>query len=157
MIRLNRKEFQFKVGRVINIDMNDKYITIKELAELKGISTRAIRLSKSKYQTREIKVQGGNSFEILLSSIEPELKKKFFNNVTELNSTCTALIPLLPEQSLPDKANEIALARLDLIRKWQKFRKEQRFKTKADNEFLDTYNTGLLYQNIFSKLGTVSI
>ena len=106
----------------------DKYITIKELADLKSVSTRAIRLSKSKYQTREIKVQGGNSFEILLSSIEPELQEKYLNKATELNSTCTALIPLLPEQSLPDKANEIALARLDLIREWQKFRKEQRFR-----------------------------
>jgi hypothetical protein len=135
----------------------DKYITIKELAELKGVSARAIRLSKSKYQTREIKVQGGISFEILLSSIEPELQERYLNKATESNSTCTALIPLLPEQNLPDKANEIALARLDLIREWRKFRTAQRFKTKADKEFLETYNTGLLYQNIFSKLGAVSI
>jgi len=137
--------------------MKDKYITIKELAELKGVSTRAIRLSKSKYKTREIKVQGGNSFEILLSSIEHELQEKYLKKITELNSSCTALIPLHPEQNLPDKVNEIALARLDLIREWQKFRIEQRFRTKADREFLDTYNTGLLYKNIFSKLGTVSI
>ena len=51
---------------------NEKYITIKELAELKGVSTRVIRLSKGKYITREITVKGGKSFEILLSSIEPE-------------------------------------------------------------------------------------
>ncbi len=137
--------------------MDNKYITIKELADLKGVSTRAIRLAKSKYQTRETKVQGGVSFEILLSSIEPELQEKYLNKTTELNSTCTALIPFPPEQNLPDKANEIALARLDLIREWQKFRKVQRIKTVADKEFLDTYNTGLLYKNIFSKLGTVSI
>ena len=49
---------------------NEKYITIKELAELKGVSTRAIRLSRGKYQTREIVVKGRKSFEILLSSIE---------------------------------------------------------------------------------------
>ena len=41
---------------------NEKYITIKELAELKGVSTRAIRLSKDKYVTREISVKGGKSF-----------------------------------------------------------------------------------------------
>ena len=51
---------------------NEKYITIKELAELKGVSTRAVRLSLAKYQTREIKVKGGKSFEDLISSIEPE-------------------------------------------------------------------------------------
>lgn len=135
----------------------DKYISIKELADLKGISTRAIRLAKSKYQTREIKVQGGMSFEILLSSIEPELQEKYLNKATELNSSCTALIPIQLEQRLPDKANEVALARLDLVREWQKFRTEQRFRTKADKEFLDTYNTGLLYKNIYLKLGTVSI
>jgi putative transposase len=142
---------------VIDGSMDDKYITIKELADLKGVSTRAIRLAKSKYQIQEIKVKGGKSFDILLSSIEPELQEKYLNKTTELNSTCTALIPLHPAQNLPNKANEIALARLDLIREWQKFRTEQRFRTKADKEFLDTYNTGLLYQNIFSKLGTISI
>ena len=157
MIRLTRKRFYFKVGRVIDGSMDDKYITIKELADLKGVSTRAIRLAKSKYQIQEIKVKGGKSFDILLSSIEPELQEKYLNKTTELNSTCTALIPLHPAQNLPNKANEIALARLDLIREWQKFRTEQRFRTKADKEFLDTYNTGLLYQNIFSKLGTISI
>jgi len=50
---------------------NEKYITIKELALLKGVSTRAIRLSKGKYLTREVTVKGGKSFKILLSSIEP--------------------------------------------------------------------------------------
>src|SRR5574344_673526 len=113
MIRLTRRWFHFKVGRVIDGSM-DKYISIKELAELKGVSTRAVRLSKSKYKTREIKVQGGTSFEILLSSIEAELQGKYLNKAAELNSTCTALIPIQPEQNLPDKANEIALARLDL-------------------------------------------
>lgn len=62
---------------------NEKYITIKELAELKGVSTRAIRLSKGKYITREITVKGGKSFEILLSSIEPELQEKYYSKTIE--------------------------------------------------------------------------
>ena len=57
----------------------EKYITIKELAELKGVSTRMIRMSRDKYVTREIIVRGGTSFEILLSSIEPELQEKYLN------------------------------------------------------------------------------
>ncbi len=60
---------------------NEKYITIKELAELKGVSTRAIRLSLKKYITREITVKGGKSFEILLSSIEPELQEKYYSKI----------------------------------------------------------------------------
>ena len=60
---------------------SEKYITIKELAELKGVSTRAIRLSKDKYITREITVKGGKSFEILLSSIEPKLQKNIIQHL----------------------------------------------------------------------------
>ena len=56
---------------------NEKYITIKELSELKGVSTRAIRLSMGKYITRDVVVKGGKSFEILLSSIEPKLQEKY--------------------------------------------------------------------------------
>lgn len=57
----------------------DKYISIQELADLKGVSTRAIRMSRDKYVTREIIVRGGKSFEILLSSIEPEFEEKYLN------------------------------------------------------------------------------
>lgn len=38
---------------------DEKYITIKELAELKGVSARAIRLSRGKYITQDIIVKGG--------------------------------------------------------------------------------------------------
>jgi len=45
------------------------------------VSTRTIRLSKGKYITREITVKGGKSFEILLSSIEPELQEKYYSKI----------------------------------------------------------------------------
>ena len=94
----------------------DKYITIQELADLKGVSTRAIRMSRDKYVTREIIVRGGKSFEILLSSIELDLQEKYFDKKTQITSESTALIPILPVKNLPTKVNEIALARLDLLR-----------------------------------------
>ena len=59
----------------------EKYITIKELAELKGVSTRAIRFSTGKYITRDITVKDGKSFEILLSSIEPELQEEYYSKI----------------------------------------------------------------------------
>src|SRR5574344_1937208 len=137
--------------------MEDKYITIKELANLKGVSARAIRLAKDKYRTREITVKGGKSFEILLSSIEPDLQEKYLEQKSIITSSCTDLIPIEKEKSLPTKANEVALARLDLIREWQKYRKTKTSKTKADIEFIETYNTGLLYENIFKIIGKTSI
>ena len=79
---------------------NEKYITIKELAELKGVSPRAIRLSKDKYITREITVKDGKSFEILLSSIEPELKEKYYSKIIP---TCEVKeLPALTDFYKPD-------------------------------------------------------
>ena len=50
--------------------MNNIYINIKDVAEAKGLkSTRSLRLelnkNESKYISREIKVNGGTSYEIL--------------------------------------------------------------------------------------------
>ena len=61
--------------------MKDSYINIKEIAEAKGLkSTRSLRLEinkpESKYISREVKVNGGTSYEILFSSLEPELQQK---------------------------------------------------------------------------------
>jgi hypothetical protein len=57
----------------------------------------------------------------------------------------------------PDKAKEIALARLDLVKEWQMQRKSQKNKTKFDADFLDVYNSKVLYPVIHSTLGNVSI
>ena len=52
--------------------MNETYIDIKRIAEIKGLkSTRSIRIAiqKGKYIAREVKVNGGTSYEILYSSM----------------------------------------------------------------------------------------
>ena len=134
---------------------NEKYITIKELAELKGVSTRAIRLSRGKYQTRDIVVKGGKSFEILLSSIEPELQEKYYSKFVPILSENQLPAPL--DFHKPNKAKIIALARLDLLNLWKNQRKNQNNKTQFDNDFLSAYNAQVLYPEIYAKLGKVSI
>lgn len=60
-------------------DKIEHYIDIKRIAEIKGLkSTRSIRIAiqKGKYIAREVKVNGGTSYEILVSSLEPELQQK---------------------------------------------------------------------------------
>ena len=133
----------------------EKYITIKELADLKGVSTRAIRLVKNKYITREITVKGGKSFEILLSSIEPDLQEKYYSKIIPTYEV--KQLPTLPDFHKPDKAKIIALARLDLLNLWKKERKNQQNKTRFDNDFLGAYNAQVLYPEIYAKLGNVSI
>lgn len=139
----------------INTMNKEKYIAIKELAELKGVSTRAIRLSRGKYQTREIIVKGGKSFEILLSSIEPELLEKYYSKFIQISSKKQLPAPL--DFHKPDKAKIIALARFDLLNIWEKERKNQQNKTQFDIDFLSAYNAQVLYPEIYAKLGKVSI
>lgn len=134
---------------------NEKYITIKELAELKGVSTRAIRLSLKKYITRDITVKGGRSFEILLSSIEPELQEKYYSKIIPTYNI--KQLPAPNDFHKPDKAKIIALARLDLLNIWKNERKNQQNKTQFDNDFLGAYNAQVLYPEIYAKLGNVSI
>ena len=100
----------------------EKYITIKELAELKGVSTRAIRLSRGKYITRDVVVKGGKSFEILLSSIEPEFQEKYYSKFVPTLSK--KQLPVLTDFHKPDKAKTIALARFDLLNLWRNQRKK---------------------------------
>ena len=61
--------------------MNNIYIYIKDVAEAKGLkSTRSLRLelnkNEGKYISREVQVNGGTSYEILFSSLEPELQEE---------------------------------------------------------------------------------
>ena len=65
--------------------MKNVYINIKDVAEAKGLqSTRSLRLEinkpESKYISREVTVNGGTSYEILFSSLEPELQDKLRRN-----------------------------------------------------------------------------
>ena len=134
---------------------NEKYITIKELAELKGVSTRAIRLSKGKYITREITVKGGKSFEILLSSIEPELQEKYYSKLVLIPPI--KQLPIIADFHKQNKAKIIALARFDLVNLWKDQRKHQAGKKQFDSDFLHAYNANTLYPEIYAKIGKVSI
>src|SRR5574344_575456 len=135
--------------------MEDKYIAIKELASLKGVSTRAIRLAKDKYPTRAIIVKGGKSFEILLSSIEPELQEKYLSKIVPVENK--KLLPVSLENRKPNRAKEIALARYELLSEWQNQRKNQKNKAQFDTDFLSAYNAKVLYPEIYFKLKNVSI
>ena len=66
--------------------MNEHYIDIKRIADIKGLkSTRSIRIAiqKGKYIAREVKVNGGTSYEILYSSLESERSEE---HTSELQS-----------------------------------------------------------------------
>ena len=99
--------------------MKDSYINIKEIAEAKGLkSTRSLRLEinkpESKYISREVKVNGGTSYEILFSSLEPELQQK----LRKAENKSTELVPLdyKSETLVTDKAKLTRNHRMNIVK-----------------------------------------
>lgn len=137
--------------------MNNTYIDIKRIAEIKGLkSTRSIRIAiqKGKYIAREVKVNGGTSYEILYSSLEPEIQERLEDE--EIKST--ALIPVENKTNfISENAKMNALARVDIVTALMNIRTKYPTKKEADDVFLDLYNSGLYLPQIFKFVGTISI
>lgn len=148
----------------------ETWIDVETLANLKGVSKRAIRLSfnskNSNYETKIENGKGGKLYKIRLSSIEEELQIKYIHEYYDTLATTNNIVELhefkpKAEKIISFKQRELALAKYDLVKIWENYRLEQKqkgiSKKVADREFLTTYNTGLLYSKIFNVLGNISI
>ena len=141
--------------------MEDRYINIKEIAKIKGLSsTRSLRLeinkTESKYIAKEVKVNGGTSYEILFSSLEPEIQQKLRN----AENKTTALVPLNNNKQaefISDKTKMTANYRANIVVALQKLRKKYSTKKEADTVFLDLYNSGLYLPKAYNFIGSISI
>ena len=137
--------------------MNNTYIDIKRIAEIKGLkSTRSIRIAiqKGKYIAREVKVNGGTSYEILYSSLEPEIQEKLEDE--EIKTT--VLIPVENKINfVSENAKMNALARVDIVTALMNIRTKYPTKKEADDMFLDLYNSGMYLPQVFKFVGTISI
>lgn len=137
---------------------NNTYININRIAEAKGLnSNRSLRLEinkpESKYVAREVKVNGGTSYEILYSSLEPEIQQK----LRQGNLKSTALVPLnyQPTTFVSESARLTSLARLDIVKALLNYRKRFTTKKEADSMFLDLYNSGMYLPKVFKFIGTI--
>ncbi len=137
--------------------MNEHYIDIKRIAEVKGLkSTRAIRIAiqKGKYIAREVKVNGGTSYEILYSSLESEIQEKLENE--EIKSTALILVEN-KVNFISENARLNALARVDIVTALFNLRTKYQTKKEADEVFLDLYNSGMYLPQIYKFVGSISI
>lgn len=138
-------------------DKTEHYIDIKRIAEVKGLkSTRSIRIAiqKGKYIAREVKVNGGTSYEVLYSSLESEIQEKLENE--EIKST--ALIPVENKVNfISENAKLNALARVDIVTALFNLRTKYQTKKEADEIFLDLYNSGMYLPQIYKFVGSISI
>ena len=148
------------------MEQENIWVDIKTVASIKNVTSRAIRLSfsKGKYIYRETKQQGGKSYEILLSSLEPRVqdiyKNTYYREIIEAVNH-DIMIPVTKSVEtetgfIPETAKTIALARVDLILDWQKFRNKYTPKHKWDELFIDLYNSGEYLKNVFSVIGKTS-
>ena len=142
------------------MNKDNKYINIKDVAEAKGLtSTRSLRFElnkiESKYISREIKVNGGTSYEILFSSLEPEIQKK----LREAENNTTALVPNNYKEPdfVSDKTKLTANYRANIVVALQKLRKKYPTKKEADTTFLELYNSGLYLPKAYNFIGSISI
>ena len=128
---------------------NIDWITTKELAKIKGISERAVRkaINKNKYVTRKC----SKSYEILVTSLEENVREKV-TAIKEKSALTESISYIVPETQ-----KKLALAKYDLIKKWDEFRKGKKNKTIAGKDFLDAYNNNCICEELFNVIGKVAI
>lgn len=128
---------------------NTDWITTKELAEIKGVSERAVRkaISNNKYVIRKC----SKSYEILVTSLEENVREKITASKENL--------PQVTNNSyiVPEMQKKLALAKYDLIKKWDEFRKDKKNKTIAGKDFLEAYNHNCICEELFNVVGKVAI
>lgn len=128
---------------------NTDWITTKELAKIKGISERAVRkaISKNKYVIRKC----SKSYEILVTSLEENVREK----VTTVKEKSALTVPI--SYVVPETQKKLALAKYDLIKKWDEFRTGKKNKTIAGKDFLEAYNHNCICEELFNVVGKVAI
>jgi hypothetical protein len=138
----------------------NSFVPINKIAEAKGLkSNRSIRLEinkpESKYISREVKVNGGTSYEILYSSLEPKIQEK----IRENENVSTALVPLnyKPQTFVSESTRLTALARVDIVKALLNLRLKYQTKKEADSVFLDLYNSGMYLPRVYNFIGSISI
>ena len=140
---------------------NEKYIDINTVAKAKGLkSNRSIRLEInkpcSKYIAREVSVNGGKSYEILYSTLEPEVQ----DIIDDEELRCTSLVQIqnnFKSNFVSESARLTALARVDIVIALNNIRKKYKTKKEADSTFIELYNSGMLLPQVYKFIGGISI
>ena len=147
----------------------DIWVDVETVSKLKNISKRAVRMSlnNDKYECKTEKCRGGYLYKIRLSTLEVEYQKKFFEEyIAEISASASEVIEIgnlkiKQEKLISESQKKLALAKFDLINFWIDFKKNyKKNKSEIDSKsinkhFLDMYNSGMLYENIYNIIGNV--
>ncbi len=140
--------------------MTKDWISVKDLASIKGVTERAVRkaVNQNKYVTRMVDGTTGAKYEILVESLDYNLQN-VINFEKSKNNFENKVEPSLQKiTQYPTKAKQIALARYDLVNLWGDYIKNSPLKkTESGKEFLEIYNKGEIYSALYKILGHVAI
>lgn len=140
--------------------MTKDWISVKDLASIKGVTERAVRkaVNQNKYVTRMVDGTTGAKYEILVESLDYNLQN-VINFEKKKNNFENKVEPSLQKiTQYPTKAKQIALARYDLVNLWVDYIKNSPLKkTESGKEFLEIYNKGEIYSALYKILGHVAI
>lgn len=123
------------------------WLSTEECAKLLGISPRSVQKACKEGRFKAERI--GKTYKISLLSLPADMLVK--NDALVRHQEAQEAV----RQSFTIKAKSIALARLDLVREWEEYRKL--YKGRADKEFVEEYNSGRLYEHLHGILGDVSI
>lgn len=140
--------------------MTKDWISVKDLASIKGVTERAVRkaVNQNKYVTRMVDGTTGAKYEILVESLDYNLQNVINFEKTKNNFENKVEPSLQKITKYPTKAKQIALARYDLVNLWVDYIKNSPLKkTESGKEFLEIYNKGEIYSALYKILGHVAV
>ena len=140
--------------------MTKDWISVKDLASIKGVTERAVRkaVNQNKYVTRMVDGTTGAKYEILVESLDYNIQNVINFEKTKNNFENKVEPSLQKITQYPTKAKQIALARYDLVNLWVDYIKNSPLKkTESGKEFLEIYNKGEIYSALYKILGHVAI
>ncbi|MGL4791253.1 MAG: helix-turn-helix domain-containing protein, partial [Anaerotignaceae bacterium] len=131
--------------------MEEVFLTVKELADLKGCTERNIRLliERGKLEAQQITGlatgKGGIQYRIPLSSLDNKLQLKFKRHLKAIEKQLKNVeeeknpLPLDREKLTEEERQEIVFWK-NLISEWQQFRSLKKNKAEADEIFIEMAN-----------------
>ena len=131
------------------MSVKETYLTVKQLAEIKGCTERYIRncITKGKIEAIQIEGQvGGNAgthYSIPLSKLDEKVQLKYKRYLKKQQKEVEKQVQEQQNKTIADlteKEKEKAMFWRKLLESWQSYRGKEADKEKADNEFIKVIN-----------------
>lgn len=136
----------------------ERWLSVEDISQLLNISCQAVRKAckSNRYKVRLVGGNGGQQYNILLSSLPVDAQLKYYEDSGILKTnTQAAEVQNNKGRDLAQKQWEIALARFDFIKFYVESSERSTNKVKAKQDFIEAYNHGAI-PDLLKILGQTS-